>query len=113
MRLTVAGRTDAGVHARGQVVHADVDRDAWAVVPGRSDRTPAEAARTRLGGIFVGDAEPYAALRPLLGRQLSSEPGAYLSAAGDFAVSQVVDRVSGVHGTIRKADLVELSRLRD
>lgn len=33
---------------------------------------------------------------------------AYLSAAGDFAVSQVVDRVCGVHGTIRKADLVEL-----
>jgi len=33
---------------------------------------------------------------------------AYLSAAGDFAVSQVVDRVSGVHGLIRKADLEEL-----
>ncbi|WP_432563614.1 acetamidase/formamidase family protein [Kineococcus sp. SYSU DK003] len=33
---------------------------------------------------------------------------AYLSAAGDFAVSQVVDRVSGVHGLIRKADLAEL-----
>ncbi|WP_425560261.1 acetamidase/formamidase family protein [Kineococcus glutinatus] len=33
---------------------------------------------------------------------------AYLSAAGDFAVSQVVDRVCGVHGTIRKADLAEL-----
>lgn len=33
---------------------------------------------------------------------------AYLSAAGDFAVSQVVDRVLGVHGKIRKADLVEL-----
>ncbi|KGM13073.1 acetamidase [Cellulomonas bogoriensis 69B4 = DSM 16987] len=33
---------------------------------------------------------------------------AYLSAAGDFAISQVVDQVTGVHGKIRKADLVEL-----
>ncbi|NIK59648.1 hypothetical protein [Kribbella shirazensis] len=29
---------------------------------------------------------------------------AYLSAAADFEVSQVVDRTTGVHGIIRKAD---------
>lgn len=35
---------------------------------------------------------------------------AYLSAAGDFAVSQVVDVVKGVHGKIRKADLAGVRR---
>ncbi|HLT61633.1 MAG TPA: nitrite reductase large subunit NirB, partial [Microlunatus sp.] len=39
-------------------------------------------AKTLLGGIFVGDADPYPALRPLLGRELPEPPGSYLSTPG-------------------------------
>ncbi|MEV0393484.1 tRNA pseudouridine(38-40) synthase TruA [Polymorphospora rubra] len=51
--LTVAGRTDAGVHASGQVCHVDLPADAWADRAGTLVR--------RLSGMLPGDVRVRAA----------------------------------------------------
>ena len=56
VRLTVAGRTDSGVHAAAQVAHLDVSEDAWSALPGRSGRSPEAALLTRLTGVLAHEA---------------------------------------------------------
>lgn len=50
VRVTVAGRTDAGVHARGQVVHLDLQPSEWSGLTRGHDVDPAVALLRRLRG---------------------------------------------------------------
>jgi nitrite reductase (NADH) large subunit len=76
--VDVASFGDAFAKTPGalEIVYADPARGVYQKLVVTDD------AKTLLGGIFVGDAAPYTSLRPLLGRELPAEPGAYLSAAG-------------------------------
>ena len=76
--VDVASFGDAFAREPGalEIVYADPARGLYQKLVVSDD------AKTLLGGVFVGDASPYAGLRPLLGRELDAEPAAYLSAAG-------------------------------
>lgn len=54
-RLVVAGRTDAGVHARGQVAHLDVPGDIWRGIDPASAGTAERATLRRVTGVLPGD----------------------------------------------------------
>ena len=56
VRLTVAGRTDAGVHATGQVAHGDVPVGAWSDL--------ADGVTVRLAGLLPPDVRVHAVSAP-------------------------------------------------
>ncbi|MGQ0632860.1 MAG: tRNA pseudouridine(38-40) synthase TruA [Sporichthyaceae bacterium] len=97
--MSVAGRTDAGVHARGQVAHVDIPESAWAAVVGRMPVEPGHALVRRLAGMLPRDVRVF--------RAAPAAPGfdARFSAMGRRYAYRISDAPGGVD-PLRRADVL-------
>ncbi|MEU9132081.1 tRNA pseudouridine(38-40) synthase TruA [Kitasatospora sp. NPDC048540] len=78
--LTVAGRTDAGVHARGQVAHVDLPQDLWAghgekLLRRLAGRLPADIRIFRVGEAPSGFDARFAAIWRRYAYRVADHPG--------------------------------------
>ncbi|MFJ1703123.1 tRNA pseudouridine(38-40) synthase TruA [Kitasatospora sp. NPDC088346] len=78
--LTVAGRTDAGVHARGQVAHVDLPQELWAVHGEKllrrlAGRLPADIRIFRVGEAPSGFDARFAAIWRRYAYRVADHPG--------------------------------------
>lgn len=105
-KLTVAGRTDAGVHARGAVCHLDLSADDLSQLPGRSNRTPVEAALTRLNGVLPDDVVVHAV------RQAPAGFDARFSAVSRRYLYRIAD-AAAARDPLRRRDTVWLKQSLD
>ncbi|NKY07615.1 YihY family inner membrane protein [Cellulomonas hominis] len=115
-------RTPDGTKLKGAGVDAASFGDVLGLTPGALEVTFADPvartyrklvvsddARLLLGGVFVGDTDLYAQLRPLLGRPLGADPSAFLAQGGGPVVTDVPDDVvlcscsNVTAGTVRAA----------
>ncbi|WP_246006274.1 tRNA pseudouridine synthase A [Georgenia muralis] len=106
-RLTVAGRTDAGVHARGQVAHVDVPPAAWQALPGRGDRPPGEALVARLAGVLGRGGTPRGAADVVV-RRASLAPAGFDARFGALwrrYAYRIADGVAG-RDPLRRAEVL-------
>lgn len=96
--LTVAGRTDAGVHATGQVCHVDVPVSAW--------ETLEPTLLRRLAGLLPPDVRVFGA------RRVPLSFDARFSAIFRFYAYRISDAVGGVE-PLRRLDTVAWPRPLD
>ena len=107
--VDVASFGDAFARQPGalEIVYADPARGVYQKIVTTDD------ARTLLGGIFVGDATPYQSLRPLVGRELPAEPGAFLTASAGTGGGSAPEIELPDDATLCSCNNVSAGSLRD
>ncbi|MGH3661905.1 MAG: tRNA pseudouridine(38-40) synthase TruA [Micromonosporaceae bacterium] len=104
--LTVAGRTDAGVHATGQVCHVDLPEVVWRELSRHSTRTASEQVVRRMAGVLPPD------VRVTAVTEVPAEFDARFSALRRRYEYRVCDQPSGA-SPLRRQDTLSWPRPLD